>query len=215
MILAIGSSNKTKAFTLVELVIVLTVLAILGAAAIPSVDSVMKERQAREPVQFLVQMAREVRNKALSEQRPYQIVFDSNGFRAARYFNPYGGQEEFDALQDQLKLQRDRMEIIEASQRRGIQMDDQATIDPRITTAMQGMLFSAQYQLPENLDYRIRFWNDTDWLEMEFGAFRRWVFQPSGMCEPMRIQFQYDYAFFEVEFHPMTADVKDETSWVE
>lgn len=197
-----------------ELVIVLSVLVLLSATAIPSIDGVMKERQAREPVGTLLLMAREVRNRALTEQRPYQIAFDSDGFRASRYFNPYGGREEFDKLQDLLKVQQDRLDIIAASRDRGIQMEEQ-TADPRIESAVAGLSFSASYEIPEGVDYRLRSWRDTDWLEMEGGAFRRWVFQPSGMCDPLKIQFQSDNAFFEVEFHPLTADIKSETSWVD
>ncbi|MDF1814496.1 MAG: prepilin-type N-terminal cleavage/methylation domain-containing protein [Verrucomicrobiales bacterium] len=209
-----ATGSQKSGFTLVELVIVLSVLVLLSATAIPSIDGVMKERQAREPVGTLLLMAREVRNRALTEQRPYQIAFDSDGFRASRYFNPYGGREEFDKLQDLLKVQQDRLDIIAASRDRGIQMEEQ-TADPRIESAVAGLSFSASYEIPEGVDYRLRSWRDTDWLEMEGGAFRRWVFQPSGMCDPLKIQFQSDNAFFEVEFHPLTADIKSETSWVD
>lgn len=213
--MATGSQQRSAGgFTLVELVIVLSVLVLLAATAVPSIDGVMKERQAREPVAALLAMARDVRNRALSEQRPYQIAFDSDGFRASRYFNPYGGREEFDKLQDLLKIQNERMKIITASQERGIQMET-TVIDPRIESAMAGLTYTAFFELPDGIDYRLRSWRDTDWLEMDGGTFRRWVFQPSGMCDPLKVQFQSDNAFFEVEFHPLTADIKSETSWVE
>ena len=105
MILETGKQLRLQSgFTLVEMIIVLSVLALLTAAAIPSIDGVLKERQAREPISELLLLAREVRNRALSEQRPYQIAFDSEGFRASRYFNPYGGAEEFDQLQELLAV---------------------------------------------------------------------------------------------------------------
>lgn len=210
--MATGSQNG--GFTLVELVIVLSVLVLLSATAIPSIDGVMKERQAREPVSSLLLMAREVRNRAMAEQRPYQIAFTPEGFQASRYFNPYGGREEFDKLQDLLKVQQERLQIIAASRERGIQIEEEIR-NSRMESAMAGLNFSASYQLPQGIDFRLRSWRDTDWLEMEGGAFRRWVFQPSGMCEPFKVQLQADKAFFEVEFHPLTADIKSETSWVE
>jgi len=219
MILATGSRqvllrSRSSAFTLVELVIVLSVLAILALTAVPAIDGILNERQAREPVNVLLAMARDVRNRALAEQRPYQIAFDAEGFRASRYFNPYGGKEEFDQLQDLLKVQQEQMKIIEASRERGISLEDQRA-NIRMQSALSGMNFSTSYKVPDELDYKVRFWRDTEWIEMEGGEFRRWVFQPSGMCDPMKIQFQSDNAFFEVEFHPLTADIKDETSWVE
>ncbi len=212
--LAKGNRQRAGAFTLVELVIVLSVLVLLAATAAPSIDGVMKERLAREPVASLLLMAREVRNRALSEQCPYQIVFDSEGFRAARYFNPYGGREEFDKLQQLIKEQQARVEIAEASQKRGASLEDTPP-DPRLEAARAGLNYSNAYQLPEGISYQLRSWNDTEWMDMEGSTFRRWVFQPSGMCDPMKIQFQSDNAFFEVEFHPLTADLKSETSWVE
>ena len=207
------TGSRSSGFTLVELVIVLSVLALLTSAAVPSVKGVLNERDARVPVLELEMLTREVRNRALAEQRPYQIVFDSDGFRASRYFNPYGGKEEFEKLATELKMHQDRMEIIEASRERG--MSEIEKVDPRFEAALAGLTYSAAYQLPHQINYRMKFWRDSDWISMESGEFRRWVFQPSGMCEPMKIQFQSDNAFFEVEFHPLTAAIKSETSWVE
>lgn len=210
-----GTGNRlSPGFTLVELVIVLSVLAVLAAASIPSIDSVLDERRAREPVAELVLMARDVRNRALLEQRPYQIAFDREGFRASRYFNPYGGREEFDELQERLRMRQRLTAMVEASQARGISMEETA-VDPRMQSALEGMTFAASYQIPDGIDYSVKFWRDTEWEQMDSGAFRRWVFQPGGMCEPLKIQFRSDNSFFEVEFHPLTADIKDETSWVE
>ena len=50
---------------------------------------------------------------------------------------------------------------------------------------------------------------------MTGGEFRRWIFQPSGMCEPLKVRMEADAAFFEIEFHPLTADIVRERSWVE
>ncbi len=193
----------------------LSILAILTAVSIPSVDGILKERQAREPVSELLTLAREVRGRAMREQRPYQIVFDSDGFQAARYFNPYGGREEFDKLRDLLRTQQEQLDIIEASRRRNMSTGEDTPPGPRLVGAMAGLTYAASYEISDRVDYRLRSWRDTDWVDMEGGAFKRWVFQPSGMCDPMRVQFQSDHAFFEVEFHPLTADIKDETSWVE
>ena len=52
---------QASGFTLVELVIAITVLAILGGLAVPAIDSVQRERLAREPVNQLYLLAREVR----------------------------------------------------------------------------------------------------------------------------------------------------------
>ncbi|NNE92427.1 MAG: prepilin-type N-terminal cleavage/methylation domain-containing protein [Verrucomicrobiales bacterium] len=206
------------AFTLVELIIALTVVAILAGLAIPAVDLIKDEQRAREPVRELVAMIRETRARAIAEQRPYQIAFDYRGFYAARYFNPYGKAEEFEMLRQEIELLRQQQEIIDASAERAVDMNagsELTATQQKLQQAREGMQFQMTYELPENYAYRLRFYGDTDWIDMTSGQFKRWVFQPSGMCEPMRIQIEADNAFFEVEFHPLTGDVKSEKGWVE
>tara|TARA_R110000850_G_scaffold247744_3_gene372683 strand:- start:461 stop:1102 length:642 start_codon:yes stop_codon:yes gene_type:complete len=201
-------------FTLVELVIAIAVLSILTGIAVPAIDSAQRERIAREPVSALYGMAREVRLRAMTEERPYQIVFDSEGFRAARFFQPYGGREEFDNLRLQLEQLEQRDAIADASAARGIDLSTEE-VDPRLEQVESGLRYVSEYELNPEAIYRLRFWDDTQWIDMSGGVFRRWVFQPSGMCDPLKVQVEAEGSFFEVEFHPLTADVKRESSWVE
>ncbi len=202
--------------TLVELVIAITVLSVLTGIAVPAIDSAQRARVAREPVNQLHSMAREVRLRAIAERRPYQILFDSEGFKASRFYNPYGGQEEFEELQTKLDQLEQRDAIIEASQARGIDLSTGEVLpDLNREQVEEGIRFLKEYPLEDGVDYKLRFWDDTQWIDMNGGEFRRWVFQPSGMCEPLKIQVESENAFFELEFHPLTADVKTERSWVE
>tara|TARA_R110002096_G_scaffold342165_6_gene535095 strand:+ start:1414 stop:2070 length:657 start_codon:yes stop_codon:yes gene_type:complete len=218
--LGTGSSDfgpaveRSQAFTLVELVIAIAVVSILTGLAVPAIDSAQNEHLAREPVNELHRMAREVRLRAMTEQRPYQIVFDREGFNAARFFQPYGGREEFEQLRMDLEQLEQRDAMVEASLARGIDLSNEAA-DPERERVEDGLRFIDEYQLSSDVGYRLKFWDDTDWVDMSGGVFRRWVFQPSGMCEPMKIQVESDGSFFEIEFNPLTADVKGEQSWVE
>ena len=87
--------------------------------------------------------------------------------------------------------------------------------DRAAEAAQKGLQFHESYEIPDNVRYSLQFWGETEWIDMQSGLFHRWVFQPSGMCEPLRIRVESDGAFFEVEFHPLTGDVKREQSWVE
>lgn len=205
-----------EAFTLVELVIAISVLGILTGIAVPAISSVQRERLAREPVNALLILSREVRLRAMKEQRPYQIVFDSSGFKAARFFQPYGGIEEFETLRVKLEEAAREQEIIEASRARGIDLNEGA-LEPDLKREEieRGLQFYESVEFEPSLRVSLKLWDEVDWISLSGGEFRRWIFQPSGMCEPMRIKVEADDSFFEIEFHPLTADVKSERSWVE
>lgn len=208
-------SASRRAFTLVELVIAISVLAILTGLAVPAIDSVQKERLAREPVNRLALLAREVRGRAMAEERPYQILFDGQGFRASRFLRPYAGPEEAEAIRLDLEQIAEREEMIEASQARGIQVEEAAPPDPKEEQVREGLRYFQEYDYPADVQVSVRFWNDIEWVPLNGAEYKRWIFQPSGMCEPMRFRVEAEKSFFEVEFHPLTADVKSEKSWVE
>lgn len=211
-------TRSASAFTLVEIVISLTILGILAGVTIPTLRTIEKEREARAPVTELARMARTVRARAMAEQVPYQIAFDQRGFHAARFFNPYGESEEFDQLVRDIAMIEERQEIIEASRERGIDPNEgrlPTAQDRARETAEAGLRFHESFELPDGVRYSLLFWGETDWIDMQSGLFKRWVFQPSGMCQPMKIRVESDNAFFEVDFHPLTGDVKTERSWVE
>lgn len=206
------------AFTLVEIIIALTIIAILAGISIPTIQSIERERAARAPVSELARMARTARARAMAEQQPYQIAFDQRGFHTARFFNPYGKSEEFDELVREIALIEQRQEIIDASKERGIDPNEgrEPTAQDRANEAVrEGLRYHETYELPDGVRYSLLFWGETDWIDMQSGEFRRWVFQPSGMCQPLRIKVESDHSFFEVDFHPLTGDVKSEKSWVE
>ena len=152
------SAYRDRGFTLVELVIAITVLGILTGIAIPAIDSAQRERQAREPVNSLFLMAREVRLRAMTEKEPYQIVFDSEGFRASRFFQPYSGPEEFENLRQELEQLDLRDTIMEASQQRGISLQESEP-DPEMERIEDGLRFAVEYDLDLSLRYSLKFWD--------------------------------------------------------
>lgn len=203
------------AFTLVEIIVAISVVAILTGLALPAIESVQRERLAREPVNRLALLAREVRGRAMAEGRPYQIVVDASGFRASRFLRPYGGLEEASEMRLALAQMEEREALAEAARKRGIETGPELPPDPREELVREGLRYFEDYTFPDGLRASLRFWNDTEWLPLEGNEFRRWIFQPSGMCEPLRFRAEADTSFFEVEFHPLTADIRSERSWVE
>ncbi len=210
-----GSKGRGEsAFTLVEIVVAIAVMGILTALAVPAIDSVQRERIAREPVNQLYLLAREVRLRAMKEKRPYQIVFDREGFRASRFFHPYGGAEEFEQLRLEVQQLEVQQEMIEASAARGM-APEEIEQDQSLLEVREGLQFLTEVEIDPSIRCSLMVWNEQDWISLTGGEFRRWVFQPSGMCEPLSVRMENDGAFFEVTFHPLTADIQRERSWIE
>lgn len=43
---------------------------------------------------------------------------------------------------------------------------------------------------------------------------QRWIFQPSGLCEPISVRIMEDEAWIEVRFDPLTASIEDESYYI-
>lgn len=204
----------SRGFTLVEVVITLSVLAVLVGISVPAISGLQRQHEARQPVTELVRMARTVRALAMTQEHPYQIAFDHRGFHAAEFFSPYGGIEEFDELLKELEAAERTQEMVSASQKRMGDIGGQGDV----TVAggnVNRPLYYESFELPEGVSYEIMMRGDQDWVDMSGGGFKRWVFQSSGMCDPFKIRIQSDNSYFEVSFHSLTGDISEEKSYVE
>jgi prepilin-type N-terminal cleavage/methylation domain-containing protein len=207
------SDFRLRAFTLVEIVIALTIVAILTAAAIPSFQGFRDEQMAREPVSALVRMAKEARLRAMQERRPYQIAFYAGGFTASRYFNPYLQLEELNEF----------LASAEAGLT-GIRDDgfadepDDAPPSGRPTTALAlappppkvDNQWNETYELPTDTFYTLQFWHELQPTPIEGDLVKLWVFQPTGICQPLTIEFNRETVTFHIEFSALTADITRE-----
>jgi prepilin-type N-terminal cleavage/methylation domain-containing protein len=208
-----GSSERRRAaFTLVEVIIALTIVVVITAAAVPTFRGFRDEQLAREPVTELVRLAKEARLRAMREKRPYQVAFHSDGFTASRYFNPYltlTELNEFLALAEAgiTGIRDDGFQDepdMDASRGR----NTGATTLPLAPAAPQRDNFwNETYTLPENTRYFLKFWHELQPLPMEGEIVKLWVFQPSGICQPLSIDFERETATFHVEFGALTADI--------
>ncbi len=208
------SAVSRRGFTLIEIVIAMTVVAMLVGISVPTIRGLQKQHEARRPVAELVRMARTVRARAMAEQHPYQIAFDHRGFHAAEYFSPYGGREEFDELLKELEAAEITQKMVDASEKRLGNLGGSQVLN-REDEVVAARVFYESYELPTGVRYEIMMKGDQQWMEISGAVFKRWVFQSSGMCDPFKIRVQSDGAFFEVSFHPLTGDIKEERSYVE
>ena len=74
------TAQKTSAFTILEIVIVLSIIVLIAGSATPMVASMVRAEQLKSPARALEAMAITARTRAISEQRLYFILLNANGF---------------------------------------------------------------------------------------------------------------------------------------
>ena len=67
----------------------------------------------------------------------------------------------------------------------------------------------------------VRLPRGTRYQLMPFGADKplrpdgqRWIFQPTGLCEPLTVRIMEDEAWIEVRFDPLTAGIEEESYYI-
>lgn len=204
-----------RGFTLVEIVIALTIVAVLAAASMPMLKGFQEERVAREPVTALLKLAREARLRAMQEKRPYQVAFHATGFTASRYFNPYLQLEQLNEFLES----GEEAPAVQSTMQEGEKTDIDSGGGSNKTTDLPiappppkyDEHWSEEYKLPQEVKYTIQHWYDAEPTTIEGEAVKLWVFQPSGVCQPLKVHVEGPASTFDVEFAALTADIVKET----
>jgi len=204
--------RHSQGFTLIEIIIALTIVAVLAAAAVPMLKGFQDERLAREPVAKLVELAREVRMRAMTEKRPYQIAFHGTGFTASRYFNPYlqlAELEEFIATAENPPAEEDLFDKNDLDNGGSVTKTTELPLAP--PPPKYDEHWTVKYVMPADMQYAIQFWYDTEPTYLDGDRVKLWVFQPSGICQPLKVHVERESATFDVEFAALTADIVKES----
>lgn len=213
-------AHAARGFTLLEIVIVLTLLAVLAAASIPSVRSLRDEQVAREPVTALAKMAKEARLHAMKDRRPYQIAFTTKGFAATRYLSPYLQLSQLDEFVQ--KAENDEQQREEAGMKDTPPDSDQPNgnddSNPPPPSAPgqpapppKGFKeWTQNYQLPEGTHCSVQYWHEQEPTAIEGDAVKLWVFQPTGLVTPLTVTIDRESASFSASFSGLTADIVKE-----
>lgn len=207
-------SFRNSAFTLVEIIIALTILIIIAAAAIPTFKGFRDEQAAREPVVELTRLAKEARLRAMREKRPYQIAFHAGGFTASRYLSPYlqlSGLTEFLLEVEQKELAPPEEEELSNEANQSRPDDTEQVIHTKTADGGKFSEWTEDYKLPPNTTYTLQFWHELEALPVDGEVVKLWVFQPTGICQPLKVKLQYDTATFAIEYGALTADIVKES----
>lgn len=202
---------RSSGFTLVEVVVALTIVSIAFVIAVPTIRGVKNEQMAREPIIELTRMAKEARLRAMKEKRPYQVAFYSGGFMASRYFNPYLQLSDLDLLAQELESGVSRVNPNEDPTL--VDLDSGATTTPKtqLPLAPSGPAldnnWQERYELPPGSQYTLKFWHDLEETPIEGEIVKLWVFQPTGICQPLQLRLENSSATFSIEYGALTADI--------
>lgn len=203
-----------RGFTLVEVVIALTIIIVIAAGAVPMFKGWRDEQLARQPVIELVRLAKEARLRAMREKRPYQVAFYPGGFVASRYFSPYLQLAELTELMEQAETGNFRLNPNADDNDSDLDAgagDKPKTDLPLAPTAPKlDDNWQERYDLPGDVQYSLKFWNEFQELPISGDLVKLWVFQPTGICIPLKLHLERQSAVFDVEFNALTADIVKE-----
>jgi prepilin-type N-terminal cleavage/methylation domain-containing protein len=103
----------------------------------------------------------------------------------------------------QIKLLADRF-VLEPKQ--PINVDD-AKMFKEVDTQLKRGSGVDSYVINPEIKMEVRHWGESEWHVARPDA---WVFEHSGLCEPINIRFSSEYATITVSFDPLTAAVASE-----
>jgi prepilin-type N-terminal cleavage/methylation domain-containing protein len=232
--------GRRSGFTLIEIAVALAVVVVMVGVAYPSMKGLREEREAREPLTRLEEMVRSIRERAISEGRPYQIVFFSGGFVGSRLVDPHLNPEELLAHLEAMEERRvetreflreewkrvevDRGGAAQSHSFAGTARKDaaaEAAVPDEKTEELQRASDQLErermewFRLEERTVLELRLWGETEWrrLDQAEGSVR-WMFQPSGLAYPLSARFRRGETIVEGSFRPLTGELHGEKTYV-
>lgn len=154
-------SGRPAAFTLLEILMVLAIIALLLGVVIPLTSGFSRDQEFRDVMRELLVLAKTARMEAMTTGRPASVIFDKEGFALFR-----AGDDE------------EPSEIV---------------------------------KVPSNMSYTLRPFGADKSLRPDG---QRWIFQPTGICEPVSVNLTDGEAWMEMRFDPLTASIADESYYI-
>jgi len=199
--------SRARAFTLIEIVVSLTILTVIASVAVPTLKGLNRGEKARVPIATLAEVVQEARHRAMRERRTYQIVFEPEGIHASPAMYPYEKRDDFLKHLEELRTPPP----VEAIERTGVERQ-QITGDP--VPAEPGPRaeppWTVSIPLEQGTECGVLMWGDGEWDVLDSGKMRRWVFQPAGMTNPARVRLRSEGGELEAGFDVLTGELTSE-----
>lgn len=221
--------SRSGAFTLIEIIIAMTIIAVIAAVAVPTLQGLNEEEKLREPLVTLADMVREVRQRAIREHRQYEIVFERDGVHAVPGNRDFPKRDEFLKYLEELRsppeiteFDRQEPEKItvdhnEAAQPQGVKPltakpGDETKQDETGKPSEPEMPWTQTIAVGNGMKAAVLFWGDGEWDDLDGDRLRRWVFQPNGMASPMQVRLVTGGTQLEAAFDLLTGEMLHERS---
>jgi len=166
-----------RAFTIMEVILVMALIVLVFAGGYVGMASVNDERALKEPYVELRGLAKTAWQRAMHEQRAWQIRFLPDRFILEPKMAVNAADQQLFHDADVLKGRGSGIETVEV--RDGIQME-------------------------------VRRWGGKLWFTPQPEPVTAWVFEHSGLCEPISVRFTLEGRTIGAQFDPLTASVKEE-----
>jgi type II secretory pathway pseudopilin PulG len=194
MISAAKTPSKAAAggFTLLEIVVVLLAIAVVAGSAIGMMILSRDERVLNEASGDVALLAKRARTLASLQQRPYALEFYGNRVTLMPFAESVLEPERREAAAAALAA-----EAAEAGE------------------GAEGGRFNSihdTWEAREDMKVFVRRWASDIWIPTDGKTRQVWRFDPEGFCEPVAVRFQLEKSWEVVEFHPLTASIRDKSN---
>lgn len=179
------SRRLASGFTLLEMVIVLALIGLALGGAMTLFISTSSERQLKGAAGDMELLAKRARTVAMVQQTPYAITFFEQSVRLSPLV-------EAGYTDDQLK---ERQEFESDALRAGGPA-------PKFSPVRETLTF-------DSFALSVRRWGSDNWVPMLRNDPQVWRFDPNGICEPIGVRLDFEDGWIEMEFHPLSASVRD------
>jgi type II secretory pathway pseudopilin PulG len=166
-----------RAFTIMEIILVMALIVLVFAGVFVGMAGAIDERALKRPYSELRGLAKTAWQRAMLDQRAYQIRFLPDRFilEPKQAVNEADQQLFHDA--DVMKGKGPGIEIVE---------------------------------LEEGITMEVRRWGGKTWFPPQAEPVTVWVFEQSGLCEPIGVLFTMAGRSIGAYFDPLTASVRTE-----